>query len=979
MLLKPHPIAPRLVGLLLVVLWLARFAGPVRADADAGAPEAKEQAAHAADAGLSDDDSDDSDDEPTSSLLPDGAVAPDSTSNRKPRKPTSSELAEKQTLEAEAREAAEREAAALREAEAERESIEEARRAALNEAELAKTEAQRSLAEQRAELEGVRRLQSELRERLRVEREAERVEAVAQAKRIEFLRKQVREVNPNSAEADALYAELRKTTESLRSAIDEQMSAYRALGPAPTYTGNAAALPAPTQALVEAKAVLLELVRSVRLAADGLSEEQADLAWSRLDRMVQEERELSAQRIALLAQVTPELREELLGFGRVGVDQLQLAISHLQLSLQWAFLSKERTITNLISRANDPFLMGDILLRLLAVLVSLGLYRWLRRIRRRLRRGADEWLLQLTRRASVARALRQLIVVIDVVYPELLLLGATALVGGVILKPYANVISVFYTVALYYAWYRLFTAACHRALSWATKSGVTGVDQERAERALKTVRLVGRFGLLLTLLLSGAVAILGKGSLFYLIVRLAFVLSAPVAYVVIKWWHDDIVDAYLRYRPTGVLSNMVRSTRGHIYGFIVAQVALLVLSASAVFGALHKFVLEFDHSRRALAYLFRRRLERQAGSALDEANATAPLDVRAEACFSRDPVETATLVCERFPGMAQFEQALLGFRDSGHLGAFLLVGREGFGKTTWLKRAKRHAEAEGHAVKLISLRKRAFTPEAVFTTLIKELELGDIAPTLEALSQALLAGDKRVVMVDDAQLWFLRAMGGAEGFKAFQTLVERTGHHVFWLVACGHHAFEFLSWAWRGEGVFRQVVELSRWSEEEITELLEKRTRAAGLQIVYDDLLVDRLEGVDAASQLLSTARDYNRLIWDYAEGSPRAALLAWRESLVPAQGRRARVHLFASPNLRALERLKDDEKFVLACVLWHGAITAEDAARSLRLSEETVRVTLRRLTEAGVLIDDAGLHEISEQYWPAATRHLVRNHLIEA
>ncbi len=955
-----------LLGSILVVLWFVRFTAEVRAETDAGVAvpvaevDADAGAVVAGDAGGLELAHPEHDDEPRPARPPKGQA--------------------KSSLEpASAPAPSPREEAARREAEVEVENIEEARRAALNEAELAKTEAQRSLAEQRAELEGIRRLHSELRERLRVEREAARVQVAEQNLRIEKLHKQVLDVPPQSAEADALYTELRFKTETLRRAIDQQMSDYRALAPVPQYTGNAAALAAPTQPLVEAKAVLLDLARTVRTQAEALSDEQADLAWSRLDHMVKEEQAFSAERITLLARVTPELRDELLGFGRVGIDQLQLAVSHLQLSLQWAFLSKERTIKHWVSRAHDPFLVGDALLRFLAVLVVLWVYRSLRRLQPGLRRGADEWLVQLTRRASVARALRRFIAVLDVVYPELLFLGAIVLIGGVILSPYANVISVFYTVALYFAWYRLAVVACHRALSWGTMSGVPGVDQGRAERALKTVRLVGRFGLLLTLLLLGAVAVLGKGSLYHLMVRLAFVLSAPVAYLVFKWWHDDIVDAYLRYRPTGVLSSMVRSTRGRFYGFLVALLALLVLVASAMLGALHKFVLEFDHSRRALAYLFRRRLERQAGSSADEAQGSAPLDVKAEACFSREPVETAALLCERFPGMSLFESVLRDFREEGHEGAFLVVGREGFGKTTWLKRAKSKAEAEGHPVKLVSLHKRELTSAGIFTTLRDALELHQTEPNLDALASALLEGPRRVVIIDDAQFWFLRAMGGAEGFAGFSALVERTGKQVFWLTACGHHAFEFLSWIWRGDGVFRQVVQLARWSEEEITELLERRTGAAGLRIVYDDLLVDRLEGVDSASQLLSTARDYNRLIWDYAEGSPRSALLAWRESLVPAVGRRARVHLFASPNVRPLERLEEDEKFVLACVLWHGAILPEHAATSLRLPLQQVSVTLRSLKEAGVLIQRGPLFEISEHFWPAATRHLVRNHLIGA
>lgn len=873
---------------------------------------------------------------------------------------------------------AEREEAARREAEVEVQRIEEARRAALHEADLSKTEAQRILAEQRAALEGVRRELSELKERLRVEREAERVQAASQATAIAEMRARVESVEAGSPAADALYEALLRYTDSLAASIEKQMNAYRALAPVPRYLGKPAALAAPTEQLVQARTLLIEMARGAEQQADALNEEQSDLAFSRLDRMVKGEQELSAQRIEMLARVSPERRAELLGLGREGFSQLKLAVAHLQLSLQWAFLAKERTIKHWISRAHDPFLVGDALLRLLAVLGVLWVYRSLRKLQPKVRRGADEWLVQLTRSASVARTIKRTITLIDVVYPELLFLGAIVLIGGVILEPYSNVLSVFYTVALYFAWYRLAVVLCHRSLAWGTASGVSGVDQVRASRALRTVRLVGRTGLALTLILLGAVAVLGKGSLYYLLLRLVFAICVVVAYAVIRMWHDDIVDAYLRYRPSGFLSSLVRYTRGRFYGFVVAFLALAVLVASALLSAAHSFVLEFDHSRRALAYLFRRRLERQAGGAAEEVPVNAPFDARAESCFTRDPVSDPALLCARFPGMPQLETALEEHKGDARVGAFLLVGREGFGKTTWLRQAEHKAKALGLDPTLVSLTQREITARGVVTTLAHALKLQETL-SVDALATQLSEGPRRMVIIDDAHFWFLRTEGGAQAFAALSTLIERSGKRVFWLVSCGHHAYEFLSWIWRSSDVFRHVVQLSRWSEEEITELLGVRTRAARLGILYDDLLVDRLEGVDSSSQLLSTARDYNRLIWDYAEGSPRAALLAWRESLLPAPGRRARVHLFASPSLRPLEQLEGDEKFVLASVLWHGAIVAEHAAESLRLPLALVHSTLSRLRESGVLVQRGAQFEISAHFWPAATRHLVRNHLIGA
>ncbi|MEO5726436.1 MAG: hypothetical protein ABI134_09610, partial [Byssovorax sp.] len=295
------------------------------------------------------------------------------------------------------------------------------------------------------------------------------------------------------------------------------------------------------------------------------------------------------------------------------------------------------------------------------------------------------------------------------------------------------------------------------------------------------------------------------------------------------------------------------------------------------------------------------------------------------------------------------------------------------GKTSWLNAAA--ARAGDVQMTRINLDSRP-TAAALVTALAGPLGC-DGAADLLALAQALHAGPRRLVLLDDVQNLFQRGVGMLETWKAFTELVAAVGDRVFWLAAIAHHPFEYLAWARRGDDVFRDVVHLPPWTELEIAELLVARTQQTGWEPIYEDLVVDRIEGVDA-TQLLSTGQDYMRLIWDYAEGSPRVALHCWAGSLVPEEAKRLRVRLFRRPEAAFLEQLDDPQKFILACVIWHENAGVEEIVRALRFPRVRCDDTLSRLRERGVLREQGGRYRVSVSWWPTVIRYVRRKHLIE-
>ena len=852
---------------------------------------------------------------------------------------------------------------------------ESARLKALQTAQEARTNAERQLAEVRARVEATRGEQLRARADLAELLGDADVADAAQKETLARARHDIEEIHAGSREADALYDRLVASLVKLRARASSLLQTLEGDMRAPRPKGSVALPDVSEAALVEERDRLAESLRVLEMEATALETEKKELTWTALGAVMEVERELNTLRIALLDQVSQEKRARVLGLGAEGRAQGLGELDRVKVELRWLRARGRELAHDAWRDLGSPAAIAHASFDLVALVVLL----WATIVVRRRRSG---WLRRVrnaaarsVRRPGLLRALQRGTAALDAIAGELVTLGAVLLIPSI---PGIDVgtrgWSVPYTLLLWYWIYRLALAVTHRSLAWVASRKRT-IDGLLRERILRSVRLVGRSAFFFAVLLSSSAAVVGQGYLHALVVRAAWLIAFLIAAVLVRQWRNDIADAYLRVRPTGTLSNLVSRTRTHWAGFFVVIAAFGVLLAGTLIRALRRFFLGFEQSRKALAFFFRRRLERQVThSASSDALL---LDPRTLAFFTEQPIEDGKLAIDRYPGLEAFEERFARFRRGEQVGATLIVGRTGFGKTSWLTAAE--DRCDGVPVRRLSLERRATTAAGV---------LADIAAAagieasnhvdVDAVVERLNAGGPQVVSIDDAQLWFLRGIDTLEGWRTFTTIIERTSGSVLWLVAFAHYAWELLDWIGKGNHVFRAVVHLAPWSEAEIGDLLERRNAISGLEIVYDDLLVDDVRDGNDAARILTTARDYNRLVWDYAEGSPRVALHVWGRSLVPDGPGRARVRLFRNPNEDVLEKLSEPARFVLASTVWHERLSLEEVSLTLGLTRDTCADAFARLTENDVAEIEGGYLRVTPRWWPVVIRYLRRKHLIE-
>jgi hypothetical protein len=858
----------------------------------------------------------------------------------------------------------ERAEAERRQAEEDARKAEEARLAALEAAEAARSAAEKFYATESAKAELARLEQAKARQRL-ADRRATLNQPEAAAVE-ESLRERVLQAEAQDPANRALYEEcvavLTEARARVRAALDAvsrplEVPRYALPGQLPAESTLAESRQRLTTAAAEIAAAATELEAQARR----LRHDTARAAYDRQQR-------LNAVRLTLLEKLSDADRSEILGWGRAGLQQLGREWEHLRLQLRWYRYARANIGVVWTTVTEDPaqvlkLIRDAVLFAALCIGAALAARR-----RERWLELAGTWAARVARDEHWRRAALGALSGIERVWPELLLV-AVALLSPWALGRVAEIAEVVVVLRLFllFALYRLILTLSYRGIAWLS-AGASLAPRLRT-LTLRSLRLIGIYLLVTAAVLVLSEEVLGRGYLYSLVANVWLVGGLPIAAVLVRWWQPDIVDGYLKFRPDGSMADAVRATRERWYGFFVAVAAVVVLMAVAAARVAARFALGFDQTRKALAFLFRRRLERQAEQQPEEAKEALAEDLVKH--LTEDPVSRAELLTDHLPGLDEFLKAAKAWAEGQPPIPSLLVGDTGFGKTTWLLAAEARLKQAGIAARVLTLPQHADEPARLLAWLAKGLELK--ADSWEQLAAALAARPPEVVLIDDGHLLFSRRLGGFGAWDAFAGIAGTAASRTFWLIALARFPYDYLLWARNNlTAPFRRVWKLKPWSDTDIAALLKARTDAAGYRVRYDDLVVDRVEGVERHAQLLRTETEYARLIWDYADGCPRTALRCWRASLSPAGPRTVSVRLFRRPAVERIERLSQRERFILASLVWHQSVTPGLAAAVLRYPESLCADTLALLRDWQVVREDGGVYRL-ESDWLQPVRRLLR------
>lgn len=697
---------------------------------------------------------------------------------------------------------------------------------------------------------------------------------------------------------------------------------------------------------------------------------------------------LQAKRVSLLPLLSIEKRSQATSLFGDGLQRILSEVSHVQLMVRWYPIKRTQEAKSFASLLKNVFEAGKFGAEILGLmLLAVFLYVCLARSRRWLH-NLRVWFSGNIKNHLVMRRIDNLMQLLIRISNELVILLTVYILFDQILQSRLGIteIAVARTLAYAYAFYTLTLAFIHRILLVAV-SRYRVVEPSLNEKILHSLRLIARVTLFFVVYLIIAKAMLGEGALYGIAKNIAVMVSLIVAWRLMSEWREEVTQAYLNIYKEGRLADMVRAGTGRSYGLLIASAAFLFVAARGILVWLRDGALSFEQTRKALAYLFRRQLERQSK------NQTSPTEaiVLPEALTAALTEDAAfdNLCIDHYPQMQEVETTALELLKLKHGMLIAVKGERGAGKTTWLRELERRLQntipCTFHSID------RRVTEESEICILLSQVLGMEETSDPQVIIDTLMSKCPQVVLIDLGQNLMLRDVGGLAAYELFIKIAQATSTKIVWVVSFARWAFEYLDRTQPGRDIYDKTIELKPWSEKMIANLLETRLMISGFTAEYDQLLLnaapqpsiniaksgssDSMDTVDAVEKI---ADRYYRLIWDYADGNPRVALHFFRLSLSHVSENRVTVHLFPLPSMNELETFERRTHYLLACLVQHENLSIAEAAKSLRFPESECARAMQLLERDGfVTITEGNTYRVTSHWNRAVLRFLQRKKLL--
>jgi hypothetical protein len=841
------------------------------------------------------------------------------------------------------------EAARPRETEQQRLAREAAaeRVAALEAARRARSEAERLVGEEVVRLIGVQQALIAARGRFQSRREA----LSTQRDAIIGWQRRARDARGGAAgDADALYDAIRQTLRASRDALDDalnhldpQVTELPPLGPNP-LTG----LPVEVST-AEASARRRSVSQQLQ---DARAEERA-LRETRASALFDACTALNRERLALLPYLSRAKRGAITGFTTQGVDQARAEARQLSLILRY-----HRHIgTNWVrSVRRSGRVEGASVWTLLAVVVPLTLvlfaFFWTRRHSAGLLAELDARMAagdRAERRAtpSPTRTAVRLLIGVHRPLERLLffLVTLSLLPDGMLALLEVQLLTTIVAWALAGS---LVVNAINTFTAGASGREHDGRDQLR----LRSLQLVGRVVVFFALALVLSARLVGKGTVYQWALAMGWVAALAVFLRLVSWWRSTVFARFERVRRKTATQRWVLEHRVGWQSFVAASVAAVQLFGSGTLRVARSWLGDFELVRRGHAYLFKRELDRLVDG---DPKVRRPLSPAPYASLSPDRVGAAWAACP-----ADEHREVLAARVARRAGGVVaVVGRQGMGKSAMLARL---AGGVGDARTVAC----------------------DDATEVDAIAASIAADPgeppRALVILDDAQALVKPVFGGLKTFDETLALARANSDETLWIFAIDAIVWPFLRRARDARPLFDEVIALDDWTDAQIGALISSRSREAGLDPVFDDLL-DRMapsaDEIDRQEALSEKREGYFRMVWDYARGNPAVALEAWRTSLVEDEDGIARVRPLQTPDVASLEALPDTALFVLRAVMQMSPATARAVSEATHLPADQIENVFRFGRARGYLREDHGRLVVPWAWRRPVILLLERRHLL--
>jgi len=520
---------------------------------------------------------------------------------------------------------------------------------------------------------------------------------------------------------------------------------------------------------------------------------------------------------------------------------------------------------------------------------------------------------------------------------------------------------IFIRFYLYYKIFRLFIEALLK--SFVAKN--RGKDSKAlTEKIQKTSFLLGIVFFIVVCVKEALRSILGESLIFVLLEPIFFWVLLSL-FLFLAWkWRSEIASYLMSNFDHPSVQKLADLCQGGAALFICLP-AVIGICFHILSNVFLRWVTQFDFAKKISARLLRVRIE-----GLETTNGSrdsTPEDYIAQFQAARGKAEEELINANEKFISHLFSSVQKWVDGESEERTMSVYGPRGAGKSSTLGQLQKQFGAKGWETLRFSSEYRIHTKQKMEKLL--EEAFGPLEESSENLT-------KKIILVDDAQNFFLSTTGGFEAFRYFLDYINNRRSNLFWVVSFNEPSWVYLNSVLGDNQYFRYQFKTPIWSEEKIYELIHRIHKETDFKLNYDDVF-KTTSGQFDNSEMHPAEQRYFRLLWEQAHGIPGAAMSLWLKSVKASYQKNLTVCLPRENKVATFNSLNKDMFFVYAAFIKHDSLRIREAILATNLSEGIIRQAFLRGMEEGFLEKEDEFYRISMLWFSDITRSLRGKNLI--
>jgi hypothetical protein len=217
-----------------------------------------------------------------------------------------------------------------------------------------------------------------------------------------------------------------------------------------------------------------------------------------------------------------------------------------------------------------------------------------------------------------------------------------------------------------------------------------------------------------------------------------------------------------------------------------------------------------------------------------------------------------------------------------------------------------------------------------------------------------LAGERRVVMIEEFERTFLRVINGFGALRELLDLMYATSGSTLWILSINETAFRYLH-AVVGLGQnFSHRINAMSVKQSDLANAILQRHNLSGLRLEFAPLAGEDPR-VSKLRRFVGLEQDAQQLFFDalyeQSEGLIRSAFELWQGCIERVEGGVVHMRQPLAPDHRPLlSELTLEDCFILQAILQHGGLTTDEVAQVTGLNVESSGRRLERLRSLEIL-----------------------------